>query len=261
MTTPAIPETAPRASGLRRWSAYLGPAVSVAILCAVLWQLRQLNWLMVVSIIPRSPLIWLVLAASYFAGPVADWVIFRKLWGIPLSGLAPLLKKLVGNELLLGYVGEVYFYDWARRHVKMEGSPFGAVKDVAILSALAGNIITILMMVCQRPDQFRPEYLADRLGHCLCPGHLAGDHLFAQGHFQPFRARLVVRVPCPLHPYRGRHGLYRIVMAPDPARGFDRDLDPLLHHPPSGGTPSLHPQQGHRVCRHHAADRGQGSSD
>jgi hypothetical protein len=123
MTTPAIPETAPQASGLRKWSAYLGPAVSVAILCAVLWQLRQLNWLMVVSIIPRSPLIWLVLAASYFAGPVADWVIFRKLWGIPISGLAPLLKKLVGNELLLGYVGEVYFYDWARRHVKMEGSP------------------------------------------------------------------------------------------------------------------------------------------
>ncbi|NKJ41327.1 MULTISPECIES: hypothetical protein [unclassified Novosphingobium] len=146
MTTPAIPETAPQASGLRRWSAYLGPAVSVAILGAVLWQLRQLNWLMVVSIIPRSPLIWLVLAASYFAGPVADWVIFRKLWGIPFSGLAPLLKKLVGNELLLGYVGEVYFYDWARRHVKMEGSPFGAVKDVAILSALAGNIITIGMM-------------------------------------------------------------------------------------------------------------------
>lgn len=146
MTNPAIPETAPAEGGLRKWSAYLGPVVSLAILGAVLYQLRQLNWPMVISIIPRSPTIWLVLAASYFAGPFADWVIFRKLWGIPLSGLAPLLKKLVGNELLLGYVGEVYFYDWARRHVKMEGSPFGAVKDVAILSALAGNIITIVMM-------------------------------------------------------------------------------------------------------------------
>lgn len=151
MTTPAIPETAPVESGLRKWSAYLGPVVSVAILCAVLYQLRQLNWPMVISIIPRSPTIWLVLAASYFAGPIADWVIFRKLWGIPLSGLAPLLKKLVGNELLLGYVGEVYFYDWARRHVKMEGSPFGAVKDVAILSALAGNITTIAMLAITWP--------------------------------------------------------------------------------------------------------------
>jgi hypothetical protein len=33
----------------------------------------------------------------------------------------------------------------------MEGSPFGAVKDVAILSALAGNIITIIMMAITWP--------------------------------------------------------------------------------------------------------------
>ena len=146
MTNAAIPETAPAQGGLRKWSAYLGPAISLAILAVVLRQLWNLNWGMVWSIIPRSPLVWLVLAASYFAGPFADWVIFRRLWGIPFSGIFPLLKKLIGNELLLGYVGEVYFYDWARRHVKMEGSPFGAVKDVAILSALAGNMLTLGMI-------------------------------------------------------------------------------------------------------------------
>jgi len=147
----ALPSTAPLERSLRKWSGWLGPAISLAILVAVLWQLRKIDWGQVWSIVPTSPWIWLVLAASYFAGPVADWIIFRKLWGIPVVGIFPLLKKLIGNELLLGYVGEVYFYDWARRHVKMEGSPFGAVKDVAILSALAGNIMTVLLLLFTWP--------------------------------------------------------------------------------------------------------------
>ena len=147
----ALPTAAPLEGSLRKWSGWVGPVISLAILVAVLWQLRKIDWEKVWSIVPTSPFIWLVLAASYFAGPVADWIIFRKLWGIPASGIFPLLKKLIGNELLLGYVGEVYFYDWARRHVKMAGSPFGAVKDVAILSALAGNIMTIAMLVVTWP--------------------------------------------------------------------------------------------------------------
>jgi hypothetical protein len=147
----ALPSTAPLERSLRKWSGWIGPVISLAILGAVLWQLRKIDWSQVWSIVPTSPWIWLVLAASYFAGPVADWVIFRKLWGIPVSGIFPLLKKLIGNELLLGYVGEVYFYDWARRHVKMAGSPFGAVKDVAILSALAGNIMTVLLLIFTWP--------------------------------------------------------------------------------------------------------------
>lgn len=147
----SLPSTAPIENRLRKWSGWLGPAISVAILGAVVWQMREINWAQVWAIVPTSPLIWLVLAASYFAGPVADWVIFRKLWGIPASGIFPLLKKLIGNELLLGYVGEVYFYDWARRHVKMKGSPFGAVKDVAILSALAGNVMTLVMLAITWP--------------------------------------------------------------------------------------------------------------
>lgn len=151
LPTMALPSTAPLESSLRKWSGWLGPAISLAILVAVLWELRMIDWAKVWSIVPTSPFIWLVLAASYFAGPVADWIIFRRLWGIPVSGIFPLLKKLIGNEMLLGYVGEVYFYDWARRHVKMEGSPFGAVKDVAILSALAGNIMTVAMLIVTWP--------------------------------------------------------------------------------------------------------------
>jgi len=147
-----LPVTPPPVErGLRKWSSYLGPAISVAILIAVLIELRKLNWAIVGSILPTNPLVWLLFLFSYFLSPLGDFAIFRRLWGIPWTGLLPLIKKLVGNELLLGYIGEVYFYDWARRHVKMEGSPFGAVKDVAILSALAGNIMTVVMLAITWP--------------------------------------------------------------------------------------------------------------
>jgi len=158
MTDPATAETAPAAlpqanpvSPWRRYAAFVGPAISFAILGGALWQVHALDWHMLVGIIKASPLIWLVLGVNYLSGPVGDWVIFRKLWKIPLEGIFPLIKKMIGNQILLSYVGEVYFYDWARRHVKMEGSPFGAVKDVAILSAIAGYAMTLVMMAVAWP--------------------------------------------------------------------------------------------------------------
>jgi hypothetical protein len=142
------PPLSARARGI--WG-FVGPLISIAILISVAFQLRGLDWRQVWSTIPTSPLIWLVLAGSYLAPPMADWLIFRRLWGIPFSGFMPLIGKMVGNELLLGYIGEVYFYDWARKNANLRGSPFGAVKDVAIISALAGNAVTLGMLAIAWP--------------------------------------------------------------------------------------------------------------
>lgn len=158
MTEPAAAEPIPvalppagAASGWRRIGTFVGPAISLGVLGGALWQARSLNWHELARFTPHSPLIWLVLALNYISGPLGDWVIFRKLWKIPLEGLFPLIKKMIGNQLLLSYVGEVYFYDWARRHVTMAASPFGAVKDVAILSAIAGYAMTLLMLIVAWP--------------------------------------------------------------------------------------------------------------
>jgi hypothetical protein len=147
---PALPQ-GNATSGWRRLGAFVGPAISIAILGAALWQLHSQDWHALAGFIPRSPLIWLVLGINYLSGPIGDWVIFRKLWRIPVEGIFPLIKKMIGNQILLSYVGEVYFYDWARRHVRMEGSPFGAVKDVAILSAIAGYAMTLIMLAMAWP--------------------------------------------------------------------------------------------------------------
>ena len=148
---PAGSDPARLAVNERGWSWWVGAAISVAVLFAALYQMRSLDFAQVRSIVPASPLFWLVFAASYLAAPLADFVIFRRLWRIPADGFLALLRKLIGNELLLGYIGELYFYTWARRRSEMTAAPFGAIKDVAILSALAGNAITIAMMIFAYP--------------------------------------------------------------------------------------------------------------
>jgi hypothetical protein len=144
-----------RSNIILRW---IGPAISLAILVAVLFSLRALHWHDVIAIIPTSIAFWIVFAVFYFLPIFADWVIFRRLWGIPASGFVALLRKQVSNELLLGYLGEVYFYSWARKKLKMKTSPFGAVKDVAILSALAGNAVTLVMIAIAYPFMTNLEF-------------------------------------------------------------------------------------------------------
>ncbi len=135
----------------RGWTWWLGAAISAAILVAVILQLRQVDFARVRAILPTAPLFWLVFAASYLSAPAADWVIYRRLWRIPVAGFAALLRKLVGNELLIGYVGELYLYTWARRRTGMTAAPFGAIKDVAILSAMIANAVTLALVILAYP--------------------------------------------------------------------------------------------------------------
>ena len=132
-----------------RW---IGPFISLGIFGAVLYQLRGLQLADVTAMVPRSPFFWLVFPVYYFAAPLFDLLIFRRLWNLPLgSGLSALTRKFVGNEILMGYIGEVHFYSWARSRLKMVAAPFGAVKDVAILSAVMGNIVTLAVLAAAYP--------------------------------------------------------------------------------------------------------------
>ena len=95
--------------------------------------------------VPRSPLFWLLFAAGYLALPASEWVIYRRLWNLPPRGFLALLRKRISNEIIAGYSGELYFYAWARRHASLVGTPFGAIKDVSILSAVVANVCTLAL--------------------------------------------------------------------------------------------------------------------
>lgn len=133
---------------LARWFSI---GVSLSVLGFVVWKLRDIDFPALIALLPRSPLFWLVFAVTYMITPVADWIIFRRLWGLPPAGMAALIRKLVSNELLLGYLGEAQFYGWAKARLSQVSAPFGAVKDVTILSAVTGNLITLVLLICAWP--------------------------------------------------------------------------------------------------------------
>lgn len=130
-----------------RFAGIFSALVSVALLVMVALQFRQMNFHEIVAMIPRHPSFWVVFAGYYLAGPFSEWIIYRKLWHIPFGAIAALLRKLVSNELLLGYLGEAQFYAWVRSRQTLAAAPFGAIKDVTILSALTGNVATLIMLV------------------------------------------------------------------------------------------------------------------
>jgi hypothetical protein len=141
-----LPDARPLIPAKDGWIRLAGPAASLLILIAVAYQLRTIELQSLVNLLPFAPAFWICFIAYYLAGPLSEFVIFRRLWSLPPSGLSALLRKLVSNELLLGYSGELYFYAWARRHARIAAAPFGAIKDVTILSAVIGNLFCLLMV-------------------------------------------------------------------------------------------------------------------
>lgn len=133
------------------WQRWLTAGISLALLIAILLRLHEFGVKDALSVLPASPAFWLAFAAYYLVLPGSEWAIFRKLWKLPKGGFLALLRKLVSNEILIGYSGEAYFYAWARRHANLIAAPFGTIKDVSILSALAGNIVTLGMLAIAWP--------------------------------------------------------------------------------------------------------------
>ncbi|HEX7852210.1 MAG TPA: hypothetical protein VF503_00780 [Sphingobium sp.] len=142
-----ILDPAPLKVSPRHWTRFVGPGISLLVLGAVLYQLRFLDMHLLWRMLPTNFAFWSAFLVAYMITPLSDWVIFRRLWNLPARGIPALMRKMVSNDLLLGYLGEVYFYTWARRNASISSAPFGAIKDVAILSALAGNVVTLLLVL------------------------------------------------------------------------------------------------------------------
>lgn len=139
----SLPPLVEAKSRLSRW---LGPLISLALLFGVLRQYSRLELGSDGHLFEAGLAFWALFVLHYLSTPLCEWLIYRRLWNLPTSGIAALLRKEITNDLLLGYLGEVYFYGWARQRARLTTSPFGAIKDVAILSAVAGNVVTIALL-------------------------------------------------------------------------------------------------------------------
>lgn len=122
---------------------------SAAILAYLLHAVRDIGWREVLEVLPANPLFYLLVAMSYMATPVTEYVIFRRWWPLTPRSLAIFSKKRVLNEAIFGYSGDAYLFLWAKKALgarDVSAGPLAAVKDVAITSALAGNVATLLML-------------------------------------------------------------------------------------------------------------------
>lgn len=135
----------------RRWPMFLGGALTLLMIGGLARELFGSGLEGLSRNLPASPFFYLAFALYYLGPPTFDFVIFRRLWRIPAEGMAALHKKRISNEVLLGYSGEAYFYAWARQRTRMVAAPFGAVKDVTILSAIAGNAMTLAVVLIALP--------------------------------------------------------------------------------------------------------------
>ena len=162
-TGAALAAMEPLVPATRRWPALLGAGLTVAMIAGLVWQLFHRGLAELGRSVPADPRFYLAFALFFMTLPVFDFLIYRHLWRIPAGGLAALTKKRIANDVVVNYSGEAYFYSWARRHATLVAAPFGAIKDVSILSAIAGNALTLLMIVVAlplgrdllTPDQFR----------------------------------------------------------------------------------------------------------
>lgn len=153
-TVPPSPDIAglqPLKTIRSRWPAIIGALVTLAMLAGLAHELLNAGLAGLERATPRDPWFYVAFAALYLVPPLADYWIFRRLWGIPLAGLVALIKKRIANDVVMGYSGEAYFYAWARQRAQLVAAPFGAVKDVSILSAIAGNAVTLAMIAIALP--------------------------------------------------------------------------------------------------------------
>lgn len=163
MTTDTLPGAAPKpvvgelaelepiAKIRRRWPTWLGAVLSILMVVGIGYELLDKGLAGLTRTAPASWLFYLIFVLRYMVGPTFDFIIYRRLWNIPWSGMIALNRKRIANDVVLGYSGEAYFYAWARQRTKMVAAPFGAVKDVSILSALAGNAMTLLLVAIALP--------------------------------------------------------------------------------------------------------------
>ncbi len=144
---------APAQDFYARWGRVLRPAlrfgVPLLLLALIGYGLTHVGWANIYQARPTALSFYLVVLVPFFVQPIADLCIYRNL--LRAGGALPLtifLRKRYMNNIMLDYSGEVYFFLWARKNLKIKDSTLlHAVKDSSVLSASAGLIVLWVMLL------------------------------------------------------------------------------------------------------------------
>lgn len=111
-------------------------------------KVSEIGWQDVKSSLPTTPWFYLFFVAMYFAFPLAEWLVYRKLWGSGVKRRFDVfLRMRIYNYAVMSYSGEAYLALWGSQNLKLSKRKILAtVKDSQILSALSSNSLTITLV-------------------------------------------------------------------------------------------------------------------
>lgn len=127
----------------------LNLAFLAAVLALILTQIFAIGWQELWAARPQSPWFYVLGLPIFFALPLADLVVYGRIWDRPLWISAPVfVRKRIYSQALVGYAGEAYLGAWAHKklHLSLKDAAIG-VKDGNILASTAGNVATGLLLV------------------------------------------------------------------------------------------------------------------
>ncbi len=130
----------------------LAKALQLSALVAICYYLAlkvsDIGWQEIVGSLPTTPWFYIFSLGIYFAYPVAEWLVYRLLWGeAARRRFDVFLRMRIYNLAFVSYSGEAYIGLWAARRVKQRKRRTAAtIKDSQILSALSSNSLTIILL-------------------------------------------------------------------------------------------------------------------
>jgi len=124
-------------------------ACQIMVVAGVLYlmaaKLVQVGWYDVSQSLPKTPWFYLFFLCIYFAQPVAEWLVYQRLWGAVVKPRFDVfLRMRIYNFALISYAGEAFLAIWAHKNLTQNNkSVISSVKDSSILSGLASNSFTL----------------------------------------------------------------------------------------------------------------------
>ncbi len=120
-----------------------------AIVFYLVWRLSRTGWTDVLGSLPSSPWFYGFFALRFLALPISEVAIYELVWSQPLvRHFFVFIRKRVYNFAVMGYSGELFLTQWARRRLALSDKKIlVGVKDNNLLSAFASNAATVVLII------------------------------------------------------------------------------------------------------------------
>lgn len=158
----------------KRCAALARLGVVALVIAFLVLRLNAVGWRETLNALPGSPWFYILFLGFYFSLPLFETAIYRRLWGLPWRALPLFVRKRVLNEAFVEYSGDAYLFGWARNRIGRENSEIlHTVKDVAILSSIAGHLVTVAALLLLVASGHLPALIAanpEAAPYLLAPG-------------------------------------------------------------------------------------------